>query len=550
MTARLERLDLGERAVIEHASVVGRDFLASEVAALSASEERGRVEERLDGLIGTVLMRRTEGPVPGERGYRFRHMLLLDAAYEGMHKTRRAELHERYASWLSAWTRHRSEKYEEVLAYHLEQAYRLRSEVGPAGKDSDDLGVRAAHRLSHVGRLASARGDMPAAANLLGRAQRLLPRGTSERNALLHQLGFALWQAGDVDQVEAVYLEELDVGRESGDEVLEARSSLALAELRMGLDPEEITPETLREEAEVAAKIFESAGADEDLADALLILGTTHWLAGRLDRMLDVSSRALSLAGTAESATGATNYVGRSLVLGTTHCDDALTRLETLAAGFAGDRMLEATAGLDLATIYAMVDRPEDAVARVDRSFSVFEELGQGRWVAEGNHTRGLVSWLGGDAHAAEPAIRSAHDWFERRGEVLELASSSIDLALVLLDLDRVKDAIGMAEIGASTGAPYDLEAQIGWRLAKGRTLAVRGEHPAGERLLREALELVSGTQFLNLRGAVLTGLAETLAGSMRTAEAADAAQRAAESFERKGNRIGARKAELLLANL
>ena len=137
MTARLERLDLGERAVIEHASVVGRDFLASEVAALSASEERGRVEERLDGLIGTVLMRRTEGPVPGERGYRFRHMLLLDAAYEGMHKTRRAELHERYASWLSAWTRHRSEKYEEVLAYHLEQAYRLRSEVGPAGNDLD-----------------------------------------------------------------------------------------------------------------------------------------------------------------------------------------------------------------------------------------------------------------------------------------------------------------------------------------------------------------------------------------------------------------------------
>ena len=352
-----------------------------------------------------------------------------------------------------------------------------------------------------------------------------------------------------MNQVEAVYLEELDVGRESGDEVLEARSSLALAELRMGLDPEEITPETLREEAEVAAKIFESAGADDDLADALLILGTTHWLAGRLDRMLDVSSRALSLAGTAESATGATNYVGRSLVLGTTHCDDALTRLETLAAGFAGDRMLEATAGLDLATIYAMVDRPEDAVAKVDRSFSVFEELGQGRWVAEGNHTRGLVSWLGGEPRrrASDPV---GPDWFEHRGEVLELASSSIDLALVLLDLDRVKDAIGMAEIGASTGAPYDLEAQIGWRLAKGRTLAVRGEHPAGERLLREALELVSGTQFLNLRGAVLTGLAQTLAGSMRTAEAADAAQRAAESFERKGNRIGARKAELLLANL
>ena len=187
---------------------------------------------------------------------------------------------------------------------------------------------------------------------------------------------------------------------------------------------------------------------------------------------------------------------------------------------------------------------------RVDRSLAVFEELGQGRWVAEGNHTKGLVSWLGGDARAAEPMIRSAHDWFERRGEVLELPSNSIDLALVLLDLDRVEDATAMAEVGASTGAPYDLEAQIGWRLAKGGTLVRRGEHIDGERLLREALDLVSRTQFLNLRGAVLAGLADSLAGSMRTAEAADAARRAAESFERKGNRIGARRAQALLANL
>jgi tetratricopeptide (TPR) repeat protein len=549
MAARLERLNPGERAVIERASVVGRDFLASEVAALSPNDQRDLVEARLDGLVGTALLRQTEAPVQGEGAYRFRHMLLLDAAYEGMHKTSRAELHERYAEWLQAWTRHRSEKYEEVLAYHLEQAYLFRSDVGPPGRDLDDLAVRAAHRLSRVGHLAGARGDMPAAANLLGRARRLLPRGASERNALLHQLGLALWQAGDVDQVEAVYLEELEVGRASGDVVLEARSSLALTELRMELDPGAITPETLREEAELAAKIFESAGADEDLADALLILGTTHWLAGRLDRMLDVSSRALALARTAGSATGATNYVGRSLVLGRTHCDDALMQLEALAAEFVDDLMLEATAGLDLATIYAMVDRPEDAIARVDRSLSVFEELGQGRWVAEGNHTKGLVSWLGDDARTAEQAIRSAHDWFEQRGEILELASTSTDLALVLLDLDRVEDADMMAESSSSTGAPYDLEAQIGWRLAKGRTLAMLGERMEGERLLREALEVVSRTQFLNLRGAVFSGLAATLASSP-TAGAADAAHEASVSYGRKGNRVGVRKAEALLASL
>ena len=82
-----------------------------------------------------------------------------------------------------------------------------------------------------------------------------------------------------------------------------------------------------------------------------------------------------------------------------------------------------------------------------------------------------------------------------------------------------------------------------------GRTLVRRGRREEGERLLREALELVSGTQFLNLRGAVFTGLAEALTGS-RPDEAAGAAREAAASYGRKGNRVGARTAETLLASL
>ena len=54
---------------------------------------------------------------------------MRDAAYEALPKAERAELHERFADWLEE---HGAELVEldELLGYHLEQAYRYRLELG------------------------------------------------------------------------------------------------------------------------------------------------------------------------------------------------------------------------------------------------------------------------------------------------------------------------------------------------------------------------------------------------------------------------------------
>ncbi|HEX6579748.1 MAG TPA: adenylate/guanylate cyclase domain-containing protein [Actinomycetota bacterium] len=547
IAARLDRLQPDERVTIERASIVGRDFLATEVAALSPSTDLREVVERLDALATKDLLRRIDVGDDGEWTYRFRHLLILDTAYEAMRKTMRAELHERYANWLEGRVQRQSEKYEELIAYHLERAYALRSDVGPADAHLEELRERAAHRLSGAGRLASGRGDMPASANLLGRAIRLLAVGAPERNAILHDLALALWQAGDIDEVEAVYREELEAGHTSGDPVLEARSRLALAELRMETDPASISADELRREAERSIPIFEEAGADNDLADALLILGTTHWLNGAISDMLDVSERAFSVSRGTQTDRGAASYIGRALVLGTTRCDEALTRLEALVAQVAGARLQEATAALDLATIYAMVDRPDDAEERAARSLATFEELGQGRWVAEGHHTAGIVLWLSGDAEGAELELGAACEWYEHRGELLELGLSSIDLANVLLDLDRVDDAEAIVDVSASSAARYDVEAQIGWRAARARVLARAGRDDDARMLVAEAADLVTGTELLDLRGWTLLAAADVLARSGDGEEARVVAQRARDSFERKGNRVGVKRADAVL---
>ncbi len=75
------------------------------------------------------LIRSTTPTFPEDEGFRFRHLLIRDAAYESLPKATRAELHERFADWLAA---HELVESDEIVGYHLEQAHRYRAELDPA----------------------------------------------------------------------------------------------------------------------------------------------------------------------------------------------------------------------------------------------------------------------------------------------------------------------------------------------------------------------------------------------------------------------------------
>ena len=99
---------------------------------------------------------------PGEDGFRFRHALIRDAAYAGIPKRTRADLHERFAGWLEL---HGGR--DELLGYHLEQAYRYRDELGCARRPhalARCAGRRAAHgrRATRTGSRRRAGGGQPA----------------------------------------------------------------------------------------------------------------------------------------------------------------------------------------------------------------------------------------------------------------------------------------------------------------------------------------------------------------------------------------------------
>jgi len=166
LAARLDQLDPGERRVLECAAVEGEVFHRGAVQALAGSE--GQVTPRLAQLARRGLIS-PDRAVAGEDGFRFRHLLIRDAAYETLTKTGRAELHERLAGWLGQQGDDPIEL-DEIVGYHLEQAARYKAELG---QPDPALAERAGQYLAAAGRRALWRVDEPAAASLLGRALEL-----------------------------------------------------------------------------------------------------------------------------------------------------------------------------------------------------------------------------------------------------------------------------------------------------------------------------------------------------------------------------------------
>ncbi|MGH7337626.1 MAG: hypothetical protein ACREI7_08615, partial [Myxococcota bacterium] len=87
LAARIERLRPEERSVLEHAAVVGRHFSRGAVAALLGQNGSG-LDARLEALRRTELIEPDTGWFLGEPVLRFHHVLIRDAAYRRLLRSR------------------------------------------------------------------------------------------------------------------------------------------------------------------------------------------------------------------------------------------------------------------------------------------------------------------------------------------------------------------------------------------------------------------------------------------------------------------------------
>ena len=130
LAARIDGLPPGERGVVERGAVVGRTFERGAVLALSPDDDEGSLVARLVALSQREIIARDAAGLGDDDAFRFRHILIRDAAYDRLAKRDRAELHELFADWLETAAGERLLELSEILAHHLALAAEYRLELG------------------------------------------------------------------------------------------------------------------------------------------------------------------------------------------------------------------------------------------------------------------------------------------------------------------------------------------------------------------------------------------------------------------------------------
>ena len=540
LAARLDQLETGERSVLELGAIEGEVFHRGAVQALAPDDTE--VTPRLRALVRRELIQPNPPQFAGEDGFRFRHLLIRDAAYEALAKAVRADLHARFADWLEV---HGAELVEldEILGYHLERACRYRSELGLPNEPT--LAARARQRLAAGGQRAQRRSDFGAAVTLFERAAALVLSAGADLE-LESDLIDALFSAGRGG--EALLRADALVARaaSAGDRVGELLARVKAGTLRSELEPEGAT-ENLVAILEEALPVFRAAADDLALCigyEGLAWVATTR---GRMDAGVDAWDQA---AAHARRAGRKDEFVGMRASVrlwGTTPVTELLGWLDEHQPRDRIDHRL----GASRAWALAMVGRVEEARAILAESRAQLAERG-GTW--ELGVLNGLesvsVELLAGDPRAAATYGAEGCSLLERQGERGVLSSAAGLLGQALYELDRLDAADEWAGRAAEIGGSDDLLTQHLWRRVRAKVLARRGEHAEAERLAREAVAISEKTDQLVVQGDVYADLAEVILLAGKPDEAAAALEQALACYEGKGNLVSTARAQGRLAEL
>jgi len=553
LAARLDRLSVEERTVIRCASVIGRVFWWGAVAELAPEEIRPRVGGHLQTLVRKDLIRPDRSTFSGEDAFRFHHLLIQEAAYRGTPKELRAWLHERFAGWVERAAGERIEEHEEVIGFHLERAFGYQSELGPPDERSTEVAVRAARRLASAGRRAFARGDMPAASDLLGRAAELFPSDHPERPGLLPELGEALSECGDLRRADVVLAEATELAETSGDLGLRAHATIARLLVLESTDPKRRSEEALAE-VERILSILQELGDDHGLARAWRLVADLQWTRARYAAVDAALERAIEHARQAgavwEEAESMAQYTG-SGVYGPAPVSEVARRCEQMLASSRAGGTIEARVLRALASVRAMEGRFDEARTLARRSKEMLEDLGLRLRAAFVSETLGSIETLAGDDEAAERELRAGFEVVRELGELGFLSTVAALLARCLVNQGRLEEGERFVAVSEEAAAPDDLATQVTLGSVRARILAARGGIGEAERVAREAVELAEATDDLNSRADTLLDLAEVLRVARSIDRAVNAVDLALDRYERKGNVVGAalarrRRAELV----
>jgi len=537
VAARLDHLEPSERELIGRASVVGKVFQRSAVTELSPPERRDNVGARLMALVRKELVRPDRSTEVGDEAFRFRHILVRDAAYRALPKEQRADLHARFADWLERSAGERLLEMEELIAYHLEQAHGYRLELGLADEITRALRDRAQARLAGAGRRAMSRQDFPAVESLLARALRLTD-DDRERLELIFALGQSAFHRGARDELTARFAEAREAAARIGDELARLRVEVKWLDGQLLFDPEadEGQVETVSRRLEQLAveRGDRTAQAEALLARASVFLNRCQWQA-----VAETLEEAASLVPQGVEP-------GMRMALSAQYCNalryGPMPAAEAIRAieAWSSDRGRPGTLLVFTAPLLAMGGDFGEAHRRADEDLSFMRERGLRLRIGSHPLVTAPIWTLEGDLERAHAVLAEGIEILQSIGETGVLSTLAAMDANALYHLGRREEVLSALDLARRTGSRDDIATQAHLRATAALVSADDGRSEEAERLIDEALAMVEATDFLELRALVRESQAGVAARAGHPEAWRAAMEAALAEHERKGNLVAA----------
>jgi class 3 adenylate cyclase/tetratricopeptide (TPR) repeat protein len=461
LAARLDRLAPDERTTVECAAVQGQEFR----------------HDALSSLVPEDLVRPT-----GEQTFRFKHLLLRDAAYEALPKEQRADLHERFSDWLEMG----APELTEIRGYHMERAYRYRAELGPVDDRGAQLARRASRLLAEAGERAWSRADVGATVNLLERAVGLLPEGDAEALTLYPDLGAAIAESGDFDRPSELFRAAEELGDPAT--ALRGRMRQTVHDVMRGANMADAV-----QPLEEVIRLAEQLGDERVLAEAYGRLGVlTGWLGDPVgaERQLRRSLEYAESVGDTRGVSEATHWIALIMMWGPTPVEDALRECARLWQSIGGGRVARTELRIAEGLLLAMTGDFDRGRQLATDGRAAMLELGHAIQWAAIVQPAAFIELLAGEYQAAERLLREAREVLAEAGERGYLSTVSALLARALLLQRRYEEAEVFADEARRMGAEDDLMTQLYWRSAKAQVVAARGDREQAARLAQEIVDL------------------------------------------------------------
>jgi tetratricopeptide (TPR) repeat protein len=479
--------------------------------------EETEVTPRLAALVKRDLVRPDQAMLPREDAYRFRHLLVRDAAYDALPKATRADLHRRFSEWLEKHGQSLVEL-DEILGYHREQAARYLEELG---RPDPVLALAAGESLTTAGRRALWRGDDSGAARLLERALTLTRPHGFDLHLELDLLDAIVEPQKQLILATAAAERAAAAGDELGELVV--RVAVALASFDAG----EGSADELERLAEQALPLVEERSDHRALLPVWHAFSLLAIMQSRFEDVARAAEQLIHHSRLADVYPGHFFGLGSALVWGSRPAAEGLAILEGLEPEAQRPGL-----ALNRAVLLAMLDRFEEARALASAAGERMKELGQGDWTSL---QLALIAELAEDYEQAAIEMGLFCDSLEGLGRTAELSTFAPVLARYLCALGRYEEAEPLAIKGRELGDPRDNATQVMWRQAQALVDTHRQRYAEAEQLAREAVVMDRAGDVLWEEGNSLCVLAEALDAAGRREEAIGAWQDALGCYERKG---------------